>query len=676
MRIVSLITALIVAAVLYGLVLERDRLLGFARDNTPAALAGADTPEPESPVAEPVAEIAESPADALPEGTVRVMAHRSVAQVVDSSVALRGETEALREVEVRAETSGKVISEPLRRGALVEAGQLLCEIDPGTRQVTLREATARLAEARARLPESKARLAEAEAALPTARARILEAEAAVPAAQAQLSQARAGVPAAAARLTEAKARVPEAEAYLAEAKARVPEVEARLEEAESRVPEAEARLEEAQAAVPAAQSRLKEAQAAVPAARAALAEAEARVPEAEARVLEAEARVKEADINLKAAQSLARDGFAAQTRLAASEAAFEAARAGVQAAQLGLKSAASGIEAAKSQVQGALAGVETAKSQVETAKAAVQAAQSGIRNAKAGVIAAGAQIQNAKAGVQAAQSQIQNAKAGVQSATSDVEGASAAVESALSGVEGAKATVISAKSQLEGAAAAVQSAKTGEESALSAIQAAEAAIASAEKEIERLKIHAPFAGLLETDTAELGALMQPGSACATVIQLNPVKIVGYVAESDVARVDHGAQAGARLVSGREVAGKVTFVSRSADPLTRTFRVEILVDNEDLSIRDGQTAEIAIAAEGAPAHLLAQSSLTLDDDGRLGVRSVSAEETVAFLPVTLLRDTREGVWVTGLPDTVDVITLGQEYVTDGVPVAPSFEEIIQ
>jgi membrane fusion protein, multidrug efflux system len=33
-------------------------------------------------------------------------------------------------------------------------------------------------------------------------------------------------------------------------------------------------------------------------------------------------------------------------------------------------------------------------------------------------------------------------------------------------------------------------------------------------------------------------------------------------------------------------------------------------------------------------------------------------------VTIVRDTREGVWVTGLPNRVDVITVGQEYVTAG------------
>ena len=121
---------------------------------------------------------------------------------------------------------------------------------------------------------------------------------------------------------------------------------------------------------------------------------------------------------------------------------------------------------------------------------------------------------------------------------------------------------------------------------------------------------------------------------------------------------------------------MTFLSRSADPTTRTFRVELTVPNPDLSLRDGQTAEILIEAQGVTAHLLAASTLTLDDDGTLGVRTIDADSAALFHPVTVLRDTIDGVYVTGLPEQVDVITVGQEFVTDGVIVAPSFEEVIQ
>jgi membrane fusion protein, multidrug efflux system len=213
--------------------------------------------------------------------------------------------------------------------------------------------------------------------------------------------------------------------------------------------------------------------------------------------------------------------------------------------------------------------------------------------------------------------------------------------------------------------ASLQSARAGLQTARSALDAIRADIA-------RLTISAPFEGLLETDTAELGSLVQPGGPCATVIQLDPVKLVGFVPEAEVDRIGVGAVAGARLISGREVQGRVTFLSRSADPATRTFRVEVTVPNPDLAIRDGQTAEMLIAADGVMAHLLPASSLTLDNDGALGVR-VAEDNVARFVPVTMLRDTAEGVLVTGLPEQAIVITVGQEFVTDGTPVAVTLRD---
>ena len=83
-------------------------------------------------------------------------------------------------------------------------------------------------------------------------------------------------------------------------------------------------------------------------------------------------------------------------------------------------------------------------------------------------------------------------------------------------------------------------------------------------------MHAPFDGLLESDTAELGSLLQPGALCATLIQLDPMKLVGFANELQVARLTEGARAGARLAGGREVVGEVTFIARSADPQTRNL----------------------------------------------------------------------------------------------------------
>jgi len=408
MRFFSVLIAFLVAAAIYAIVFERDRLTAMLPASDEATEAAPD----------------ETAGGGAESTVMRVVVQRSKARAVDSSVTLRGRTEADRTVELRAETSGLVISEPLRRGASVDEGDLLCRLDPAAREAALREAEARLSEAKAR------------------------------------------------------------------------------------------------------------------------------VPEAEARVAEAEARLEEAEINFRAAENLVGSGFASQTRVAS-------ARAGLRSAEAGVESATSGLESARANIESAQAGVK-----------------------------------------------------------------------------------------------------------------------SAEEEIRRLEMRAPFAGVLETDTAELGSLLQPGALCAEVMQLDPITLVGFVSETQVTRVALGAGATARTTSGKTARGEVSFVSRSADDRTRTFRVDVRVPNPDLALRDGETAEITVSAEGRRAHLVPQSALTLDDEGTMGLRLVGDENRVRFVPVTLLRDTPSGVWLTGLPEAADIIVIGQEFVRAGVEVDPVQRELGQ
>jgi len=348
MRFLPILTALIVAAVLYAVIMERDQLRAFANGGTPMEV------EPDAPEQILAAKSADQP--------IAVVVLKSTKQPVENGLTLSGRTEAARAVEVRSETTGRITSEPIVKGASISEGDVLCELDPGTSNATLAEA---------------------------------------------------------------------------------------------------------------------------------------------------EAMLLEADTNLRTAESLAERGFSSET------------------------------------------------------------------------------------------------------------------------------DTISRKAQLESAMAGVERAKT---------------------EIERLTIRAPFDGILETNTAELGELMQPGSACATLISLNPIKLVGYVPEQSVDRLVLGGDAGANLITGRVLQGKVSFISRLADEETRTFRVEINVPNPDGTVRDGVT----------------QSALTLNDAGELGVRT--HEDGIAhFAPVTLIRDDKDGVWVAGLPDQVEVIITGQDFVREGRAINVSYQE---
>lgn len=281
-----------------------------------------------------------------------------------------------------------------------------------------------------------------------------------------------------------------------------------------------------------------------------------------------------------------------------------------------------------------------------------------------------ARLAEARGKVPEAQASIAEAQARLREANLNVENARRLNERGVS----SETQLISAEAAAEAATASLQRAQSGVASAQAGIESAQARVASAEAEIDRLTIAAPFNGLLETDTAELGTLMQPGASCATIVQLDPIKLVGFVPEIDVAKVTVGAPAGAKIAAGSDLSGQVTFLSRSADETTRTFRVEVEVANPDNAISAGQTVEIVVASDGRQAHLVPQSSLTLNDDGALGVRTIADDSTALFMPVTLLRDTADGVWITDLPDTVNIITVGQEFVIDGVTVDPTFAEV--
>ena len=181
------------------------------------------------------------------------------------------------------------------------------------------------------------------------------------------------------------------------------------------------------------------------------------------------------------------------------------------------------------------------------------------------------------------------------------------------------------------------------------------------------KIVAPFSGYLETLRVEEGDFLNTGSVCAALIDPDPMLVVADIAEKDIAQVQLGSKASAKLISGRYISGEVTFRASSADKNTRTFRVEISVDNKDRTIRDGVSAEIYIKGKEEPAHKISPAILSLNDQGKLGVRTVTSDNRVEFKEINILEDTNSGMWVSGLGEDARIITLGQEYVFQGQTV---------
>lgn len=201
------------------------------------------------------------------------------------------------------------------------------------------------------------------------------------------------------------------------------------------------------------------------------------------------------------------------------------------------------------------------------------------------------------------------------------------------------------------------------------LDAARAALERAELDLDRTTLESPIGGVVEDKPARIGDYLMVGGACVTLVRMDPLLVIGAVSERDVAHLKPGMTADVRLITGQSTNGQIRFISPTADAKTRTFRVEVVVANAEHALRDGITADITVALQSTDAHRLSPSILALSDTGDIGVRLVDADNRVRFVPVKILSDDRDGVWVAGLPETVRVIMVGQEYVVDGQLVTP-------
>lgn len=206
----------------------------------------------------------------------------------------------------------------------------------------------------------------------------------------------------------------------------------------------------------------------------------------------------------------------------------------------------------------------------------------------------------------------------------------------------------------------------------SQLRAAEAALAQAEAEVQRIRILAPWDGVVDQVTAEEGQflMLMPamgggtgGNEIARMISLDPIVAIVEVSEKRLGGVRVGEEAELRLVSGEVVKGKVRYISKSASATTRTYRIDVEAPNPDNRIPDGITTEVAITLAAVEATKVPRSALTFSAQGKLGVRAVNGDSKVVFVPVEIVDDEQQSMWVKGVPDGTRVIVQGQDFVRE-------------
>ncbi|MDA1064103.1 MAG: efflux RND transporter periplasmic adaptor subunit, partial [Proteobacteria bacterium] len=208
---------------------------------------------------------------------------------------------------------------------------------------------------------------------------------------------------------------------------------------------------------------------------------------------------------------------------------------------------------------------------------------------------------------------------------------------------------------------------------LARLEAARAELTRAELDLEYMLVRAPFDGAIQERSAEVGDFLKVGDPIGSFVDNRSIIVGASVSEFDAGFVRLDETASAKLATGEEVAGTIRYISPVADEATRTFAVELEVDNSDGSLRAGGSAELYIPAESIRAHRVSPSLLTLDDGGNVGIKIVNDANKVEFVVADIALSSNDGVWLAGLPESVTIITVGQGFVNAGAEVDAVLED---
>jgi multidrug efflux system membrane fusion protein len=207
------------------------------------------------------------------------------------------------------------------------------------------------------------------------------------------------------------------------------------------------------------------------------------------------------------------------------------------------------------------------------------------------------------------------------------------------------------------------------------LEAARAELTRARLDIEYMSVKAPFDGALQDRHVEIGDFLKQGDPVASFVDERTLIVTANISEFDAHYVGKGMAGSAKLATGETVEGVVRYMAPVADEATRTFTVELQIDNAAGRYRAGMTAELLIPAESIMAQRISPSLLTLDEDGNLGVKIINHAGLVEFHRADVAMSSSDGVWIAGLPHSATIITVGQGFVNEGALVDAIPEEDI-
>ena len=120
----------------------------------------------------------------------------------------------------------------------------------------------------------------------------------------------------------------------------------------------------------------------------------------------------------------------------------------------------------------------------------------------------------------------------------------------------------------------------------------------AQNQVGDTKLRAPFAGAIGMKAIEIGQMVFPGIPAFTIVKNDKIYACAAIPESEIEqlKIGHKAMVTVPALGNQKFYGLVKHIGPVADSRTRTYRVKIILDNSDYSLRPGMISNVSIETD--------------------------------------------------------------------------------
>ena len=199
------------------------------------------------------------------------------------------------------------------------------------------------------------------------------------------------------------------------------------------------------------------------------------------------------------------------------------------------------------------------------------------------------------------------------------------------------------------------------------LKGVDARIATLQEQLGFTTITAPQDGWIETIGVEVGEFAPENGPVAHLLGLQELVLDVPVPQARIRDISIGDTATVEIIGHGMTQGWVNKIASTANSATRTFNVEVSLDNQDGALLAGMSAEASVTIDSVNAFKISPAHLSVDGDGQLTAKLVNEKDRVETVTVELVRTSGNFAYISGLDDGAIVLAAGQAFLSEGESV---------